>query len=129
VTPGAPNDGYASNLGPTSYDPKATIALLADTAGGLNGVLATHDRLAGNDPLSSAHAATPACNGTPASPLAAFDAERRNGSMAQATMTAVHAHAILSHHQQPLVWAARRGYVVDPDRGGATSTRFVSRSK
>ena len=36
---------------------------------------------------------------------------------------------ILPIYWQKLYWAARKGFVVDPDRGEATSARFVSLAK
>ena len=36
---------------------------------------------------------------------------------------------ILPLYWQKLYWAARKGYVVDPDRGESTSARFVSLAK
>ncbi len=44
---------------------------------------------------------------------------------ADVTIGRIEDGAILPLYWQKLFWAARKGYVVDPDRGEATSAHFV----
>jgi peptide/nickel transport system substrate-binding protein len=57
---------------------------------------------------------------------AEFDETKRNQMLADATRVAMDDAGILPLYWQKLYWAARKGYVVDPDRGESTSARFVS---
>ena len=55
-----------------------------------------------------------------------FDKTKRNRLLADATWVAMEDAAIPSPYWQKLYWAARRDFVVDPDRGTSTSVRFVA---
>ena len=57
---------------------------------------------------------------------AEFDEAKRNKLLADATRVAMEDAGILPLYWQKLYWAARKGFVVDPDRGESTAARFVS---
>jgi peptide/nickel transport system substrate-binding protein len=56
---------------------------------------------------------------------AEFDETKRGTMLAQATRIAMDDSAILPLYWQKLYWAARKGFMVDADRGEATSVNFI----
>jgi peptide/nickel transport system substrate-binding protein len=96
------------------------------SANGLLGVLATYNKQAGTGSLNRARYSNPAFDAVLKQALSEFDEQKRNALLAQATRIAMQDDAILPLYWQKLFWAARGNYVIDPDRGEATSTRFVS---
>ncbi len=92
---------------------------------GLTGVLATYDAAAGTGSLNRARYSNKQFDAVLGLAAAEFDETRRSHLLAEATRVAIEDGAILPLYWQKLFWAARRGYVVDPDRGEATSVHFV----
>jgi peptide/nickel transport system substrate-binding protein len=92
---------------------------------GLTGVLATFDATAGTGSLNRARYSNKQFDATLALAAAEFDEARRNKLLAEATRIAMEDGAILPLYWQKLFWAARKGFMVDPDRGEATSVHFV----
>ena len=92
---------------------------------GLSGVLATFDAAAGTGSLNRARYSNKAFDAVLAQAAAEFDQTKRNKLLAEATRIAMEGGAILPLYWQTLFWAARKGFMVDPDRGEATSTHFV----
>lgn len=101
-------------------------SIASSAANGLNGVLATFDKQRGTGSLNRARYSNPAYDAALAKALAEFDETKRNELLAAATRIAMHDDAIVPLYWQKLFWASRGKYVVDPDRGEATSTRFVT---
>jgi peptide/nickel transport system substrate-binding protein len=93
---------------------------------GLTGVLATYDATAGTGSLNRARYSNKQFDAVLGLAAAEFDEAKRNKLLAEATRVAMEDAAILPLYWQKLYWAARKGYVVDPDRGEATSIHFVS---
>lgn len=92
---------------------------------GLTGVLATFDAAAGTGSLNRARYTNKQFDAVLAIASAEFDAAKRNRLLAEATRLAVDDGAILPLYWQKLFWAARKGFMVDADRGEATSAHFV----
>jgi peptide/nickel transport system substrate-binding protein len=101
-------------------------SIASSEANGLLGVLATYNKTAGTGSLNRARYSNPNYDAALTKALAEFDEQKRNELLAQATRIAMQDYAIVPLYWQTLFWAARGNYVVDPDRGEATSTRFVS---
>ena len=96
---------------------------------GLTGVLATFDATAGTGALNRARYSNKDFDKKLAQAAAEFDEAKRNKLLAEATKIAMDDAAILPLYWQKLYWAARKGFTVDPDRGEATSVRFVHPAK
>lgn len=101
-------------------------SIASSSLNGLTGVLATFDATAGTGSLNRARYSNKQFDAVLALGAAEFDEVKRNQLLAQATRIAIEDGAILPLYWQKLFWAARKGYVVDPDRGEATSAHFVS---
>jgi peptide/nickel transport system substrate-binding protein len=93
---------------------------------GLSGVLATYDAAAGTGSLNRARYSNPKFDAILKQAAAEFDETKRNQLLAEATRVAMEDAAILPLYWQKLYWAARTGFVVDPDRGESTSVHFIS---
>jgi peptide/nickel transport system substrate-binding protein len=92
----------------------------------LSGVLATYDAAAGTGSLNRARYSNPQFDALLQKAAAEFDEPKRSRLLADATRVAMEDGGILPLYWQKLFWAARGGYVVDPDRGESTSAHFVS---
>jgi len=104
-------------------------SVASSSLNGLSGVLASYDKEAGTGSINRARYSNPAFDAALKQAAAEFDETRRNKLLADATRVAMEDAGILPLYWQKLYWAARKGYVVDPDRGEATSVRFVSLAK
>jgi peptide/nickel transport system substrate-binding protein len=96
---------------------------------GLSGVLATYDAAAGTGSLNRARYSNPEFDAKLKQAASEFDETKRNALLAAATRIAMDDGAILPLYWQRLYWAARKGYVVEPDRGESTSGLFVFPAK
>jgi peptide/nickel transport system substrate-binding protein len=92
----------------------------------LSGVLARYDATTGTGSLNRARYGKPVFDALLRNAAAEFDEAKRNALLTQATWLAVEDGGVLSLYWQKLFWAARKGYIVEPDRGEATSAHFVS---
>jgi peptide/nickel transport system substrate-binding protein len=101
-------------------------SVASSSLNGLSGVLASYDKEAGTGSLNRARYSNPAFDALLRQAAAEFDESRRNKLLADATRLAMEDAGILPIYWQKLYWAARNGFVVEPDRGEATSARFVS---
>jgi peptide/nickel transport system substrate-binding protein len=104
-------------------------SVASSSLNGLSGVLATYDKEAGTGSLNRARYSNPAFDALLKQAAAEFDEAKRNQLLADATRVAMEDAGILPIYWQKLYWAARKGFVVDPDRGESTSARFVALSK
>ncbi len=104
-------------------------SVASSSLNGLSGVLATYDKEAGTGSLNRARYSNPQFDAVLKQAAAEFDEGKRNRLLAEATRLAMEDAGILPIYWQKLYWAARKGYVVDPDRGEATSVRFISLAK
>jgi peptide/nickel transport system substrate-binding protein len=93
---------------------------------GLTGGLASYDAAAGTGSINRARYSNRAFDAALQRAATEFDEAKRNAKLAEATRIAMEDAGILPLYWQKLFWAARKGYVVDPDRGEATSAHFVS---
>jgi peptide/nickel transport system substrate-binding protein len=96
---------------------------------GLSGVLATYGQTVGSGALNRARYSNKAFDEVLMRASSEFDEARRNRLLADATRIAMEDGGILPLYWQKLFWAARKGYVVRPDRGEVTSTHFVAVAK
>ena len=96
---------------------------------GLSGVLATYDAATGMGTLNRARYSNPKFDDILRRATSEFDTAERNKLLAEATRVAMEDAGILTLYWQRLFWAARKGFIVDPDRGELTSTHFVSLAK
>jgi peptide/nickel transport system substrate-binding protein len=96
---------------------------------GLSGVLATYNAAAGTGSLNRARYSNAKFDTILQQAASEFDETKRNALLAEATRTAMEDAAILPLYWQKLYWAARTGFVVDPDRGESTSVHFISIQK
>jgi peptide/nickel transport system substrate-binding protein len=96
---------------------------------GLSGVLVTYDKDAGTGSLNRARYSNSTFDALLKQAAVEFDETKRNKLLADAARVAMEDGGILPLYWQKLYWAARKGFVVDPDRGEATSARFVSLAK
>ena len=100
-------------------------SVASSSLNGLTGVLATYDAAKGTGSLNRSRYANPAFDAMLRDASGEFDVAKRNDLLAGATRLAMDDAAILPLYWQKLYWAARRGFVVDPNRGEATSAYFV----
>ncbi len=107
-----------------SYGSIGTSAL-----NGLTGVLATYDAKAGTGSLNRARYSNREFDEALRTASVEFDPAQRNRLLAAATRIAMEDAGILPLYWQKLFWAARKGYVVIPDRGESTSSHFVHLAK
>jgi peptide/nickel transport system substrate-binding protein len=96
---------------------------------GLSGVLATYDKDAGTGSLNRARYSNPQFDALLKQAASELDEAKRNRLLADATRAAMDDAAILPIYWQKLYWAARKGFIVDPDRGEVTAARSVSLAK
>jgi peptide/nickel transport system substrate-binding protein len=104
-------------------------SVASSSLNGLSGVLASYDKEAGTGSLNRARYSNPQFDALLKQAAAEFGDAKRNKLLADATRMAMEDAGILPLYWQKLYWAARKGYVVDPDRGESTSARFVSLAK
>jgi peptide/nickel transport system substrate-binding protein len=104
-------------------------SVASSSLNGLSGVLATYDKEAGTGSLNRARYSNPQFDAVLKQAVTEFDQEKRYRLLADATRIAMEDGGILPIYWQKLYWAARKGLVVDPDRGEATSARFVTLAK
>ncbi len=100
-------------------------SVASSSLNGLTGVLATYDAAKGTGSLNRSRYSNPVFDETLHRAAAEFDEAKRGVLLAEATRIAMDDAAILPLYWQKLYWAARKGFVVDPDRGEATSVHFV----
>lgn len=100
-------------------------SIASSSLNGLTGVLATFDAALGTGSLNRARYSNPAFDEVLRRGSAEFDEKKRSGLLAEATRIAMDDAAILPLYWQKLYWAARKGIVVDADRGEATSVHFL----
>jgi peptide/nickel transport system substrate-binding protein len=101
-------------------------SVASSSLNGLSGVLASYDKAAGTGALNRARYSNAEFDAVLKQAATEFDTDKRNRLLAKATAVAMHDSGILPLYWQKLFWAARKGYVVDPDRGESTSALFVS---
>ena len=89
-------------------------------------MLASYDKDAGTGSLNRARYSNPQFDALLRQASSEFDEAKRNRLLADATRVAMEDAAILPIYWQKLYWAARKGFIVDPDRGESTAARFVS---
>ena len=104
-------------------------SVASSSLNGLSGVLASYDKEAGTGSLNRARYSNPQFDAVLRQAASEFDETKRNRLLAEATRIAMEDGGILPLYWQKLYWAARKGFVVDPDRGEATSALFVSTTK
>jgi peptide/nickel transport system substrate-binding protein len=100
-------------------------SVASSSLNGLSGVLATYDAAAGTGSLNRARYSNTAFDEVLRRASAEFDEAKRSLLLASATKIAMDDAAILPLYWQKLYWAARKGFVVDADRGEATSVNFI----
>ncbi len=100
-------------------------SVASSSLNGLSGVLATYDAAKGTGSLNRARYSNTAFDDVLRHASAEFDEAKRSALLAEATKIAMDDAAILPLYWQKLYWAARKGFVVDPDRGESTSVNFV----
>jgi peptide/nickel transport system substrate-binding protein len=101
-------------------------SIASSSLNGMTGVLATYDKAAGTGSLNRARYSNSRFDELLRQAAAEFDETKRNGLLVDATKVAMDDCGILPLYWQKLYWAARKGLVVDPDRGESTSARFIS---
>jgi peptide/nickel transport system substrate-binding protein len=104
-------------------------SVASSSLNGLTGVLASYDKDAGTGSLNRARYSNPQFDALLMQASSEFDEAKRNRLLADATRMAMEDAAILPIYWQKLYWAARKGFIVDPDRGESTAARFVSIAK
>jgi peptide/nickel transport system substrate-binding protein len=100
-------------------------SVASSSLNGLTGVFATYDAARGTGSLNRGRYSNTAFDEILLHASAEFDETKRGAALAEATKIAMDDAAILTLYWQKLYWAARKGFVVDPDRGEATSVNFV----
>jgi peptide/nickel transport system substrate-binding protein len=100
-------------------------SVASSSLNGLSGVLATYDAAKGTGSLNRARYSNTAFDEVLRRASAEFDETKRGALLAEATRIAMDDAAILPIYWQKLYWAARKGFVVDADRGEATSVNFI----
>jgi peptide/nickel transport system substrate-binding protein len=101
-------------------------SVASSSLNGLSGVVASYDKDAGTGSINRARYSNPAFDAMLKQAASEFDEGKRNKLLADATRVAMEDAGILPLYWQKLFWAARKGFVVDPDRGEATAARFVT---
>src|SRR6185503_11305266 len=104
-------------------------SIASSSLNGLSGVLVTFDKEAGTGSLNRARYSNPEFDALMKQASAEFDKPKRDSLLADATRVAMEDGGILPIYWQKLYWASRKGFVVEPDRGEATSARFVTLAK
>jgi peptide/nickel transport system substrate-binding protein len=104
-------------------------SVASSSLNGLTGVLATYDAAKGTGSLNRARYSNPAFDEVLRQASAEFDETKRGALLAEATKIAMDDAAILPLYWQKLYWAARKGFVVDADRGESTSVIYVHPAK
>jgi peptide/nickel transport system substrate-binding protein len=100
-------------------------SVASSSLNGLTGVLATYDAAQGTGSLNRARYSNLAFDDMLRHAAAEFDEAKRSDLLARATRIAMDDAAILPLYWQKLYWAGRKGFVVDADRGEATSVNFI----
>ena len=101
-------------------------SVASSSLNGLSGVLATYNKEAGTGALNRARYSNNQFDTILQQAATEFDEGKRNALLAEATRVAMEDGGILPLYWQKLFWAARKGYVVDADRGEATSAHYIS---
>ena len=101
-------------------------SVASSSLNGLSGVLATYNKEAGTGALNRARYSNKQFDTILQQAATEFDEGKRNALLAEATRVAMEDGGILPLYWQKLFWAARKGYVVDADRGEATSAHYIS---
>ncbi len=104
-------------------------SIASSSLNGLTGVLASYDAAAGTGSLNRARYSNKQFDSVLALAAAEFDEGKRNRLLSEATRVAMDDGAILPLYWQKLFWAARKGLMVDADRGESTAIPFVSESR
>lgn len=104
-------------------------SVASSSLNGLTGILATFDAAKGTGSLNRARYSNTAFDEALRQASSEFDEAKRGSMLAAATRVAMDDAAILPLYWQKLYWAARTGFVVDADRGEATSVHFVHPAK
>ena len=104
-------------------------SVASSSLNGLSGVLATFDKDAGTGSLNRARYSNAQFDALLRQAASEFDETKRNRLLADATRVAMEDAGILPIYWQKLYWAARKAFIVDPDRGESTAARFVSLAK
>ncbi len=100
-------------------------SVASSSLNGLTGVLATYDAAQGTGSLNRARYSNTGFDEMLRKASAEFDEPKRSALLASATRIAMDDAAILPLYWQKLYWAGRKGFVVDADRGEATSVHFI----
>ena len=100
-------------------------SVASSSLNGLTGILATYDAAKGTGSLNRARYSNPGFDAMLARASSEFDPAKRGAMLVEATGVAMADAAILPLYWQKLYWAGRKGFVVDADRGEATSVHFV----
>ena len=100
-------------------------SVASSSLNGLTGVLATYDATKGTGALNRARYSNSAFDEVLHRASAEFDEAKRGGLLAEATRTAMTDAAVLPLYWQKLYWAARKGFVMDANRGEATSVHVI----
>ena len=101
-------------------------SVASSSLNGLSGVVASYDKDAGTGSLNRARYSNKQFDTILQQAATEFDEAKRNALLAEATRVAMEDGGILPLYWQKLFWAARKGYVVDADRGEATSAHYIS---
>lgn len=104
-------------------------SVASSSLNGLSGVLVTFNKEAGTGSLNRARYSNAEFDALLKQASAEFNKPKRDGLLADATRVAMEDGGILPIYWQKLYWASRKGFVVEPDRGEATSARFVTLAK
>ena len=100
-------------------------SVASSSLNGLTGILATYDAEKGTGSLNRARYSNPTFDDALRQASAEFDEAKRNALLAAATKIAMEDAGILPLYWQKLYWASNKSFVVDPDRGEATSIHFI----
>jgi peptide/nickel transport system substrate-binding protein len=104
-------------------------SIASSSLNALVGVLASYDAAAGTGSLNRARYSNPQFDEKLRRAASEFDEATRSKLLGEATRLAIEDAGILPLYWQKLYWAARKGLVVDPDRGESTSAHFISLEK
>jgi peptide/nickel transport system substrate-binding protein len=104
-------------------------SIASSSLNALLGVVASYDAAAGTGSLNRARYSNPQFDEKLRRAASEFDEATRSKLLGEATRVAIEDAGILPLYWQKLYWAARKGVVVDPDRGESTSAHFISLEK
>jgi peptide/nickel transport system substrate-binding protein len=104
-------------------------SVASSSLNGLTGILATYDAEKGTGSLNRARYSNTTYDEALRQASAEFDEAKRNAMLAAATKIAMEDAGILPLYWQKLYWASNKSFIVDPDRGEATSIHFIHAAK